>query len=199
MTTTMAEKAFIRAEVERLGAKRLLEVGAFKGETTTVLCAAAAHHGGHVVVVDPMNWTFEAFANGLGVPAPERLARFLPLLRPLSYERTFWRNLRAAGHEDDVTLFRAPSTDERLIARKHPLLREFDFVFLDGDHTLETAYSDVKHWGSRVRKGGVILMHDVGPRFPGVAKAFRTFARDPRYEATTPRGAGTIGRLEVVR
>ena len=198
MTTTAEEKEFIRSEVKRLGAKRLLEVGAFKGETTALLCAASARQGGHVVVIDPMNWTFEAFANGLGVPPPDRLTRFLPALGPLSYERTFWRNLRAAGHEDDVTLFRSTSTSERMIERRHPLLSEFDFVFLDGDHTLEATYSDVKHWGSRVRPGGVILMHDVGPRFPGVVKAFRTFARDPRYQATTPKGAGTIGKLEVV-
>jgi predicted O-methyltransferase YrrM len=198
MATTAAEKEFIRSEVERTGAKRVLEIGAFKGETTKVLCAAAARHGGHVVVIDPMSWGIELCVNVLGVPFPSRLTRWLPALAPLGYERAFWRNLRAAGHEERVTLFRTTSSDPHLLARRHPLLAEFDLVFLDGDHSLQGAAADLRHWGPRVRQGGVILLHDVGPRFPGVARAFRACARDPRYRATAPKNAGTLGKLEVV-
>lgn len=193
--TTDEERVFIRAEVAALRAKRILEVGSLVGETTVTLCNASAPFGGHVVVIDPMNWSFDVFANGLGVPFPDDLRPWLPLLWPLDYERAFWRRLRSAGHEQDVTLFRAPSTDELLIARRD--LQQFDLVYLDGDTTLETTYSDIRHWATRVREGGVVLMH-VEPSFPGAAKVFRMCARDRRYRASVPKEAGSLGRLEVL-
>ncbi len=195
--TTDEERAFIRSEVVRIRARRILEIGSLTGETTAALCRASAPFAGHVVVIDPMNWCFDVFANGLGVPFPTELRRWLPALWPFDYERAFWRRLRADGHEDDVTVFRASSTDERLIARRHPLLEGFDLVYLDGDTTVETTYSDVRHWAARVRVGGVVLMH-VAAGFDGAVKVFRTCAREARYRATLPKEAGSLGKLEVL-
>jgi predicted O-methyltransferase YrrM len=200
MTTSVTEKHFIRAEVARIGARRILEIGAFKGETTAILCEAVAAQGGHVVVIDPMTWAAEAMANGIGVPLPDSWARRLAFLRPiLGYEGAFWSNLRAAGYEDLVTLFRSVSTDPRLLRRKHPLLESFDLVFIDGDHTLEGAQADMQNWGTRVRPGGVILFHDVQPRFPGVVSVFRSLDQQGSYRISQPTESGTIGRVEVLR
>ena len=95
--TRSAELAFMRREVARLAARRIVEIGAFKGEGTVALCGAAAPHAGHVVVIDPMSWGVELCVNVLGVPVPRRLARWtkLPLL---GFEGAFWRTLRRAGH-----------------------------------------------------------------------------------------------------
>lgn len=37
-----------------------------------------------------------------------------------------------------------------------------DFVFIDGDHSIEGARKDHNCWGPRVRPGGLIIHHDMG-------------------------------------
>jgi predicted O-methyltransferase YrrM len=186
ITTSSYEKEFIQSEALRIQAKRILEIGAFKGQTTAVLSSVAAKFGGYVVTIDPMKWGSK----------PAHFWEWVDgLLHPFSYEPTFWKNVKKAGN-DNVTLIRAFSTDEELIKRDDPKLGEFDLVFIDGEHSYEVAMSDVKNWGTRVRKGGLILMHDVIRRFPGVVDVFKKMEGDPRYAARWPT-RGSVGVLEV--
>ncbi len=187
ITTSAFEKEYIRDEAQRIRARRILEVGAFKGQTTAILSRVAAQNGGSVVAIDPMRWASK----------PAHFFEWIDgLLHPFSYESTFWKNVRKTGN-DNVTLIRALSTDKELIARKDPQLAEFDLVFIDGEHTYEGALADVQNWGSRVRPGGLILMHDIVARFPGVVKVFRQLESDPRYRIRWPK-RGTVGVVEVV-
>jgi len=49
---------------------------------------------------------------------------------------------------------------------------EFDFVFIDADHTYEGVHRDITAAFRRVRHGGMILGHDYNPKdFPGVVRA----------------------------
>jgi cephalosporin hydroxylase len=52
-----------------------------------------------------------------------------------------------------------------------------DFVFIDGLHSYEACYSDIKAWYPKVKKGGYIGGHDIdGPEhFNGVRKAVDEF------------------------
>jgi predicted O-methyltransferase YrrM len=186
ITTSSFEKEYIRDEAQRIKARRILEVGAFKGQTTAVLSRVAAQNGGSVIAIDPMRWASK----------PAHFFEWIDgLLHPFSYESTFWKNVRKTGH-DNVTLIRALSTDAELIARPDPRLAEFDLVFIDGEHTYEGVLADIKNWGSRVRPGGLILMHDIIARFPGVVKVFRQLESDPRYRIRWPK-RGTVGVVEV--
>jgi predicted O-methyltransferase YrrM len=37
---------------------------------------------------------------------------------------------------------------------------DFDFIFVDGDHSVEGITRDWKDWAPRVRPGGLIALHD---------------------------------------
>lgn len=178
-STTAGEKELLSATVRAIDAPRVLEIGAFQGETTSVLAAAAASRGGYVVVIDPMRWSAELWRNGLLRHLPDVLAsRIRPfstwLDRP-SYEHTFWRNVGI--HGASVRLHRALSNDPALFASTEPELREFDVVFIDGDHGYAGATNDLGRWATRTARGGAILVHDAVPRFPGVLRALDDFRR----------------------
>ena len=38
--------------------------------------------------------------------------------------------------------------------------REFDFVFLDGDHSYENVKAEIRAWGSKIKPGGYLGGHD---------------------------------------
>jgi predicted O-methyltransferase YrrM len=186
ITTSRHEKQVIAAAARSIRAKRVVEIGVFKGQTTAVLSEVTAESGGYVVAVDPMKWASKPASIGEYIDA---------WLHPFSYEPAFWRNVNKAG-KNNVRLIRKLSNDPTLLSDPDPELRDLDLVFIDGEHTYEAARRDVADWGSRVRRDGLILMHDVFARFPGVEKAFAELAADPRLEATWP-DKGTVGILRV--
>jgi predicted O-methyltransferase YrrM len=67
---------------------------------------------------------------------------------------------------------------------------EIDFLFIDGDHSLEGITQDWHDWSARVAKGGFVLLHDthVPAHNPHVAdlgsfQYFRDYiSRDDRFE-----------------
>jgi predicted O-methyltransferase YrrM len=200
MSTTSSEKVFLRQQIDAIQARRVLEIGSFKGETTRVLSDAVAKRHGVVVAIDPMKWGSEIVHNGimrhLGPsfrPLLERVARWFP---PVSYEPAFRREVDSAGH-DNVHLFRRLSTDPQLLANEHPLLAEFDLVFIDGDHSYEGAKADLENWGRRVRPGGRVLVHDAIPRFQGVCDAIEAWAAD-RNVKVDPERHGSICAIEIL-
>jgi predicted O-methyltransferase YrrM len=187
ITTSRLEKNLIREQARAVRAKRILEIGAFKGETTAVLNQVANENDGYVVVIDPMKWASK----------PAHFFEWLDgKLHPFSYETTFWRNVERSG-QNRVKLHRALSTDPELIANPAPELAEFDLVFIDGEHTYEGVRADLDNWGRRARAGGRILMHDVIPRFPGVQRAAREVQADQKFQFTWPTGH-SVGVVQVL-
>ena len=200
MSTTAAEKDFLRQQILLLKAERVLEIGAFKGETTRALSEAVACTNGVVVAIDPMRWASEVVRNGL---MRHLRQKFRPLLTRIeswlprtSYERAFWAQVRAAGHQN-VHLFRHLSIDPELIGNKDALLAGFDLVFVDGDHSYEGARADLENWGRRVRRGGQVLVHDATPEFPGVCKAIDAWRNNPAFRVQ-PQACGSICVIEVL-
>lgn len=186
ISTSQFEKKYIETQALEMKAKRILEIGCFKGETTAILSSVAQQTGGKVVALDPMIWKSE----------PSHFWEWVDgLLHPFSYEKHFWKNVRATGH-DNVRLIRGLSTDAHILESEDPDLQEFDFAFIDGEHTFRGVMSDIGNWGWRVRKGGLILLHDVVRRFDGVVQAMKLLEKDPHLEVTWPT-RGTVGRVLV--
>ncbi|MBN8611148.1 MAG: class I SAM-dependent methyltransferase [Deltaproteobacteria bacterium] len=188
ITTTGFEKGEIARHLRDIGARRVLEIGAFKGETTRVLVDTLAEAGGSVVVIDPMSWSSEIVRNGI-VRHTARFPRVLTtierLLHRASYEPAFWQNV--GGRERaGIHLYRSLSSDPRLLASSDPVLQSFDAVFVDGDHSYAGALLDLERWGGRVRDGGLVLVHDATPRFPGVVRAVEDWSRSTGLEAVWP-------------
>lgn len=48
---------------------------------------------------------------------------------------------------------------------------EFDFVFIDADHSERSVTEDIFDWKPKVRAGGWLGGHDYSRKFPGVIKA----------------------------
>lgn len=189
ITTTEYEKSEIVRHIRELRAKRVVEIGAFRGETTRVIADAVAEQGGKVIVIDPMTWATEVVRNGiarhLSASFPRAVAALEWLLDRASYEPAFWRNVGGKGREN-VVLHRVLSTDRALLAKDDEDLTLFDLLFVDGDHGFDGALGDLERWGRRVRKGGVVLVHDATPRFPGVLRAIRRWSDDPRIAVEWP-------------
>lgn len=56
----------------------------------------------------------------------------------------------------------------------------FDFVFIDADHTYAGISADIEAWWPKVRQGGMLLGHDwEHAEFPGVTRAVRERFGEP--------------------
>ncbi len=49
--------------------------------------------------------------------------------------------------------------------------RQFDFVYIDGDHSYDSCHQDIELWLPRIRSGGMIGGHDYCEACPGVIRA----------------------------
>ena len=47
-----------------------------------------------------------------------------------------------------------------------------DFIFIDGDHEYETVVKDIDNAYSLLKEGGMVAVHDVIDKFPGILKAW---------------------------
>jgi SAM-dependent methyltransferase len=197
LSTTEDEKNEICRHVAGFDRPRVLEVGAFKGETTRLLAEVVSERRGYVVVIDPMRWSAELVSNGLERHLPRALngvaRRVERLMGAASYERAFWATVGDA--KAYVHLRRARSDDDALTTSDEPILERFDVVFIDGDHSYRGAANDLRAWGRRVAPGGVILVHDAVPAFPGVMRALSEFERESVVQVEWP----LEGTLAVVR
>ena len=72
----------------------------------------------------------------------------------------------------------------------------FDVLFIDGDHSYETAAADLANYSDLVRRGGLILMHDVccPDTYPGVRRAFDEF---PLGEKSIREGSYGLGVIQL--
>jgi predicted O-methyltransferase YrrM len=59
---------------------------------------------------------------------------------------------------DRFELFKMKSQDAALELKDG----DFDFVFIDGDHSIKGVLSDLDNYAPKVRKGGIVAGHDIG-------------------------------------
>ncbi len=129
--TTATERETIRRFAA--GRRRGLEIGVFEGVSTVVIAESLAQDG-VLTGVDP-------FIKGrLGICWGEIIAR---------------RNIRRAQLAQKVNLVKSFSHDALTLIQG-----TFDFIFVDGDHSLDGIRRDWQGWSERVTKGGVMLLHD---------------------------------------
>jgi predicted O-methyltransferase YrrM len=197
-STSESERSEICREISRRDRPRVLEVGAFKGETTRALAEAASERAGYVVVIDPMRWSAELVANGIVRHLPSALSSLgtlaSGLLGSASYEDAFWENV--GDLRPIVRLHRSLSSAHSTIASAAPELQQFDVVFIDGDHGYEGAAFDLRHWGRRAVPGGVVFVHDAIASFPGVLRALEEIDGDRGARVEYP-VRGSLAKLRV--
>lgn len=122
---------------------RIVEIGSFRGRSTTVL-AASAPAGVEVVAIDPHA------GNDRG---PQEISGYEA--EADDDHAVFESNLRNAGVRDRVRHLRMFSDDAVDQVRG-----DIDLLFIDGAHRFGPARADIETWGARVRPGGRMLIHD---------------------------------------
>ena len=132
---TVRQTAYLFGLVRRMKARRVIEIGRYKGGSTLTIAAAMSGEG-----------TFWSIDLG------EKEAR----LHQGSARRSFDDELR-----DVCARFGFPVTlldgDSRTIEVE---TGEVDLVFIDGDHSYEGVKNDFERFGRRVKIGGAVLLDD---------------------------------------
>lgn len=68
--------------------------------------------------------------------------------------------------------------------------RNLDLVFIDAVHTYESVKEDITMWSTRLKKGGLIALHDYHENHPGSIKAINEcIVKNPDYEVLFIKGA----------
>src|SRR3712207_645671 len=139
---------------DRLPHGPALEVGTYCGKSAVYLGAAARDVGGTVLTVDHHRGSEENQAGWehhdptLVDPETGRMDT-LPVFR---------RTIARAGLEEEVVAVVGQSATVAR-HRRTPLA----LLFIDGGHGEEPAHTDYEGWAPWVRRGGLLLIHDVFP------------------------------------
>ena len=150
---------FTRADLASLFADRGYtsgaEIGVARGRFSEHLCKTIPCL--HLLCVDP--W---------------RAYRGNPRSQPQSKQDACYAEATARLAPFDVTIVR----DMSLYAVKDIPDNALDFVFIDGNHTLDYVIADLRAWSPKVRSGGIVSGDDYYVfRDGGVIEAVETFTR----------------------
>jgi predicted O-methyltransferase YrrM len=169
LTDAQARRLFEHARALPADAQ-VVEIGSYRGRSA-ILMAHARGPGATIVAIDPHAGNDRGPQQVRGTAAEGE-----------ADHRAFRANLARAGVADRVRHIRRPS--QEALAE---LDGEIDLLYVDGAHRYRPASADLVRWGSRVRPGGRLLVHDAfGAVGVTLALARHVFlARDFRYERRT--------------
>lgn len=131
----------------------LLEIGSFKGKSTTILAKAVQLAGGdRVVAVDPLTQSCETDPDlEAGANLPE------------IFHQTLQDN-----NVTSLVEFHQQRSEELAASWNRPIR----FLWIDGDHTYSGASADVDYFVPYLQTGSIIAMHDVLHPAEGPIRAF---------------------------
>ncbi len=159
--TTVAERECLAKFAN--GKHKLVEIGVYEGATTHLLA--------NQLINDAVLYAIDPFIPGrLGICWGRWIAK---------------REVKKSSHENQVHFIEKYS---------HEAISDvddiFDFIFIDGDHSIEGITRDWSDWSHCVQPGGIIALHDTrvhdyNPRVSelGSFMYFESHIRhDPRFE-----------------
>lgn len=120
----------------------VLEIGSWKGMTTSVLAKTVESFGGRVFAVD--NW------EGSSTPHHRNQVSKIDVFS------AFRQNMEILGLSNLVH----PLFMDSLVASSIFANSSLDLVFIDADHKYEHAKQDIEIWLPKVKIGGIICGHD---------------------------------------
>ena len=129
--TTKAEQAAIAKYAK--GAQKAIEIGVFEG-VNTVIIGKALEGNGTLYAIDPF------FKGKLGICYHEKISKHQVAKNNLNTKVQFISKLSFDAIDD------VPET--------------VDFIFIDGDHSLEGIRKDWDLFSKKVILGGIIALHD---------------------------------------
>jgi len=164
-------RALFRAAADTRGRGAIVEIGSWKGRSTTWLASGARLAGHGVYAIDPHRRSRE-------YPEAETEAEFLANLA---------RNGLAAVVEPLVM------TSDDAAAR---IAGPVELLFIDGDHSYEAVRRDAELWLPRLIDGGTVMFHDVATAaYSGPRRVVREMVcRSPLFHRI-----GRVGSMIVAR
>jgi hypothetical protein len=160
--------------VRRFGARRVAEVGVWKGELSRLLLTDTELM--HLLLVDPLEAARNCFLSTSRGPHPAIMRPGVyhcdmgeppPTQADLNRVHDELTSELERDHPGRTTFLRLPSLEA---ARQVPD-ESLDFVFIDAIHLYEDARADIAAWLPKLRSGGVLAGHDYTPQFRGVMRA----------------------------
>lgn len=156
----------------------LVEVGSWKGRSTSFVGPVCNANGTRLVCVDHWAGSRDVLAD-----------RYAAALAVEDVEATFRENMRALGIV--VEVIAAPSS----VAAESFAPRSVDRVFLDASHDRASVAEDLRVWSERLVAGGILAGHDYADKHPEVRAAVDELA-DER-DLVVRRGPRSIYWLEA--
>jgi predicted O-methyltransferase YrrM len=164
-------RALFDAAAAATGRGAIVEIGSWKGRSTTWLASGARLAGRRVYAVDP-----------------HRQSREDPEAATLD---VFLANLARNGLADVVDPL--IMTSEEAAAR---ITAPVELLFIDGDHTYEAVRRDAELWLPRLIEGGTVMFHDTATAaYTGPRRVVRQLVcRDPRFHRI-----GRVGSMMIAQ
>jgi predicted O-methyltransferase YrrM len=123
----------------------IVEIGSWQGKST--YCLARGLKSGKIYAIDPFNAESGA-DDELNTKTYQEIKGDKNLLE------TFWSNMKKTGASDKIIVKKGYSTDFPNDFDK------IDFLFIDGDHSVEGCKTDFELYSNKIVKGGFIAFHD---------------------------------------
>ena len=139
-----------------------VEIGSWKGRSTSFIGAICNANGTRLVCVDHWSGSHDSLAG-----------RYAAALALEDVEQTFRANMKALGIVVDVLAERSAAAAARFAPGS------VDRVFLDGSHDGASVAEDLRLWSERLRPDGIIAGHDYAPsKHPELCAAVDRFAAE---------------------
>jgi hypothetical protein len=143
---------------------QIVEIGSYQGRSTIVLAHGTAENVS-VVAVDPHAGNDRGPGEWEGSPEDGRRDHL-----------AFHEHLRSRGVAERVRHVCSSSSSA------HPeIIGEIDLLYVDGSHRYREALGDLRGWGSRVRDGGAMFVHDSYASLFVTAATYRSVVLSPRW------------------
>jgi predicted O-methyltransferase YrrM len=181
MTDDQARVLWDRAAAVEAG-DTVVEIGSFRGRSTTVLALATESSHARIVAIDPHA------GNDRG---PQEIAGYEAAAA--EDHDVFHANLQRAGVDDRVQHVRAFS-QAALADVDGPV----SLLYIDGAHRYGPARADIRAWGARVVPGGTMLVHDAFSSVGVTLALLRTVAFGWRFRYVGRAGSLVEYRRQLV-
>lgn len=152
------EGRWYAARAADAGAGVVVEVGCWKGRSTSYVAPVCRANGATLWCVDSWQGSRDAYA-----------ADYARLLAAEDVRAAFERNMAALGCAPRVLALDSPAAARRFARRSA------DLVFLDASHDEGSVRADLEAWAPVVKPGGLLAGHDLAGSTPGVERALTRF------------------------
>jgi predicted O-methyltransferase YrrM len=169
-------RALFDAAAAATGAGVIVEIGSWKGRSTTWLASGARLAAQRVYAIDPHRGSRED-------PAADTLKEFRD-------------NLARNGLTDAVEPM--VMTSEEAAAR---IPGPIELLFIDGDHSYEGVRRDAELWLPRLMNGGIVMFHDAATSaYDGPRRIVRRMVcRSPGFDRVARVGSMVVARRTARR